>query len=211
MQTLSMLQPNPNLKFDPIKHQYTVFGEPVPWSVTGITSHDMDPKVKAIIDKTKDKWSVRGNTIHECLEAHLTGAAELNAGDYTEWVKPLLEHPLWSQFEAIGVEHRMVSPDRFYAGSIDVLLKGNDKNGEPQTILADLKTLSSKRSPTRSISKQAGAYICLLADVERIQVDKVLGVFSKPGSVEITVEDPQDCIDAWLDCLDAFKKWKPSF
>ena len=66
MQTLSMLQPNPNLKFDPIKHQYTVFGEPVPWSVTGITSYDQDPKVKAIIDKTKHIWEPRGNSFEHC-------------------------------------------------------------------------------------------------------------------------------------------------
>ena len=102
-------------------------------------------------------------------------------------------------------------PDGFYAGSLDCLLRGEDNNGEMVTILADLKTLSSHHSSTRSIARQAGAYIALLCDVEQIHVDRVLGVFSKPGSVEITVEDPQTCLEAWVDCLDLFKNWKPSF
>ena len=171
----------------------------------------MDPKVKAKIDETKHKWEPRGNTVHECLEAHLTGAAELDPGPYGEWVSALLQHPLWERYDCIACEHRMVSPDGFYAGSLDCLLRGEDKNGEMVTILADLKTLSSHHSSTRSIARQAGAYIALLCDVEQIHVDRVLGVFSKPGSVEITVEDPQTCLEAWVDCLDLFKNWKPSF
>ena len=74
-----------------------------------------------------------------------------------------------------------------------------------QTILADLKTLSSHRSQTRSIARQAGAYLCLLEDNHRIFVDKVIGVFSKPGSVEVTVEDPQQCMEAWVVVLICLK------
>ena len=179
--------------------------------MTSICSFDMDPKVKAKIDETKDVWAPRGDTIHACLEAHLTGAAALDPGVYAEWVDPLLQHPLWDRYEVLAVEHRMVSLDGFYAGSLDCLLRGEDKNGEMQTILADLKTLSSHRSQTRSIARQAGAYLCLLGDTHRIFVDKVIGVFSKPGSVEVTIEDPQQCMEAWVDCLDLFKNWKPSF
>ena len=141
----------------------------------------------------------------------MTGEALLDPGPYAEWIDPLLAHPLFKQYEAIAVEHRMVSKDGFFAGSFDALLRGLDKSGKPQTILMDLKTLKHAHSPTRSIAKQAGAYICLLNDNHKILVDRVVGVFSKPGSVEMVVEDPQDCIDAWQDCLVEFRKSLPDW
>ena len=115
------------------------------------------------------------------------------------------------QYEAVAVEHRMVSKDGFFAGSFDGLLRGFSKEGEPITVLMDLKTLKHAGSPTRSIAKQAGAYICLLNDNHKIIVDRVVGVFSKPGSVELVVEDPQDCIDKWHHCLTEFKKTLPDW
>ena len=105
----------------------------------------------------------------------------------------------------------MVSKDGFFAGSFDGLLRGFDKEGKPITVLMDLKSLKHADSKTRSIAKQAGAYICLLNDNHKILVDRVLGVFSKPGSVELVVEDPQDCIDAWQDCLLEFRKSLPDW
>ena len=141
----------------------------------------------------------------------MTGSPLPDFGAYAKWAKPLIAHPLWKQYQAVAVEHRMVSKDGFFAGSFDGLLRGLDKQGNPQTILMDLKTLKHAGSPVRSIAKQAGAYICLLNDNHKILVDRVVGVFSKPGSVELVVEDPQDCIDAWQDCLLEFRKSLPDW
>ncbi len=105
----------------------------------------------------------------------------------------------------------MVSRDGFFAGSFDGLLRGFDRDNQPITVLMDLKTLKHAGSPVRSIAKQAGAYITLLNDNHKIFVDRVVGVFSKPGSVELVVEDPQDCIDAWQDCLLEFRKSLPDW
>ena len=132
-------------------------------------------------------------------------------GAYSDWAKPLIAHPIWKEYQAIAVEHRMVSRDGFFAGSFDGLMRGFDQQGNPNTWLMDLKTLKHAGSPTRSIAKQAGAYICLLNDNHKILVDRVVGVFSKPGSVEMVVEDPQDCIDAWQDCLVEFRKTLPDW
>ena len=203
--------PNPDLAFDPIMHRYRLKGELVPWSVTGITSYNMSPQAEAAIAKDKPNWEPRGNTLHEVLECHLTGRPLPDFGNYSEWAKPLIAHPLFKQYQAVAVEHRMVSKDGFFAGSFDGLLRGFNKDNEPITVLMDLKTLKHAGSPTRSIAKQAGAYITLLNDNHQIFVDRVVGVFSKPGSVELVVEDPQDCIDAWQDCLLEFRKSLPDW
>ena len=141
----------------------------------------------------------------------MTGRPLPDFGAYAAWAEKLIAHPLWKQYEAIAVEHRMVSKDGFFAGSFDGLLRGLDKQGKPITVLMDLKTVKRANSPTRSIAKQAGAYITLLNDNHQIFVDRVVGVFSKPGSVELVVEDPQDCIDAWQDCLLEFRKSLPDW
>ena len=211
MQTLSELRPNPDLFFDAESHRYRFKDIWIPYSVTGITSYGMDGYVQKKIDDTKHIWGPRGDTIHACLEAFLTGAAVLNPGDYAEWVDPLLAHPLWSRFRPLAVEHRMVSKDHFYAGSFDALLHGPDKDGNETTVLVDLKTVAKASTPVRSIAKQAGAYIALLNDNHRVQVDRVIGVFAKPGMVELKVEDPDECLSSWVDHLDYFKSQQPDF
>lgn len=211
MSPLSELKPNPDLFFDAELHRYRVKDTWIPYSVTGICSHGMDPFVKQKIDDTKHVWEPRGNTIHACLEAFLTGAAALSPGDYAEWVDPLLAHPLWQRFHPVAVEHRMVSKDHFFAGSFDALLRGPDKDGNDTTVLVDLKTLARASTPVRSIAKQAGAYIALLNDNHQVHVDRVIAVFSKPGTVDIKVEQPDECLASWVDHLDYFKSQQPDF
>ena len=207
----SRLKPIPNLSFDPVKHQYTYLGKPVQWSTTAICSHDMDPTVYQRIQETKHIWEPRGTTIHNCLEARLNGEPEIDPGDYAEWVEPLLDHPLWKRYAPIAVEHRMVSSCGTYAGSLDSLLRGRDRDGKEQTLLVDLKTLSSARGRPRSIARQAGSYITMLNDRHKIAVDRVIGVFSMPGRVELKVEEPADCLAAWQDCLEKFHLFKPEW
>ena len=95
-----------------------------------------------------------------------------------------------------------------YAGSLDCLLAGEDKNGEMRRSL-----LTSRPCPAiqrhEAIDSQLGAhYLHAFSDNHRILSTWSLVVFSKPGSVEMTVEDPQQCLEAWVDCLDLFKNFK---
>lgn len=206
------LKPNPDLQFFEDLHRYWIPSKKtwVPYSVTKICSFDMSKEARVNIERTKDNWEPRGNAIHAALEAFLKGEETLESGDYADWIDPLVSHPLWEKYKPIAIEHRMVSRDGYYAGSLDCLLEGPDKDGNTITVLADLKTLSSARSKTRSIARQAGGYISMLND-QGVHVDKVLGIFAKPNGTELRVEDPADCLVKWCDALDCFKALRPDF
>ena len=209
--------PNPNLRFDEPSHRYSTLNpqtkewELVPWSVTGITSHGMSQLAREAIEKDKPNWEPRGRLLHQFVENLWTGRPLPDVGIYKPWSDALQAHPIFKTYEAVAVEHRMVSKDGFFAGSFDALVRGVSKSGDPLTILIDLKTLKHENSPTRSCAKQFGAYTTLLNDAHHVYVDKCVGVFSRPGSVELVVEDPQDCIDAWQDCLLEFRKSLPDW
>ena len=203
--------PNPDLTFDPVLHRYRLKGELVPWSVTGITSHNMSQLAREAIEKDKPNWEPRGRLLHQFVENLWTGRPLPDVGIYKPWSDALQAHPIFKTYEAVAVEHRMVSKDGFFAGSFDALVRGVSKAGDPLTILIDLKTLKHEHSPTRSCAKQFGAYTTLLNDAHHVYVDKCVGLFSRPGSVELVVEDPQDCIDKWQHCLTEFKKTLPDW
>ena len=46
---------------------------------------------------------------------------ELLDGPYDEWVRPLLEYPLWETFEPIALEYSVCDIRRGIGGSLDVL------------------------------------------------------------------------------------------
>ena len=137
------------------------------------------------------------------LEQHLLGAASANPGDYSEWVDPLLSHQIWTKYKkTIACEHRMWGKTAgiVYAGSCDFIVTDGTR-----VILGDLKTLSSHNSKTRDISPQLGAYVNALNQRHQLQVDKCIGVFAKPGSVEFTVYEPDDCVDKWTQAVEDYK------
>ena len=77
---------------------------------------------------------------------------ELLGGPYDEWVKPLLEYPLWETFEPIALEYSVCDLRRNIGGSLDVL--GWDHLLDVMVLL-DLKTLG-RSSRTYSTRDTAG-------------------------------------------------------
>ena len=163
------------------------------------------------IGETKHIWGPRGDTVHASAEAFLLGKPMPDPGAYSDWIDPLVKNPIWKRFTPIAIELRMVSPDRFFTGAFDCLLEGPDKDGNTIRVLADFKTLSKPHSPTRKLARQLGSYCSLLIDTHQLSVSKCMGIFCRPGSVELTVEEPDDCLGAWVDCLDTFRKSLPDW
>ena len=75
-------------------------------------------------------------------------------GPYDEWVRPLLEYPLWETFEPIALEYSVCDLRRGIGGSLDVL--GWDHLLDVMVLL-DLKTLG--RSSRTSTHAQLGGYL----------------------------------------------------
>ena len=209
------LQPIPDLTFDPELHRYTYKGKPLPWSATKICSWDMDPKVLTRIMETKHIWEPRGNQIHLCLEQFLSGEAQPDPGKYKAWVDPLLAHPFWSQFPVVlGSEYRVVDKQfEFFAGSIDCIVQGLSLRGERSTVLADLKTkqTAQKTSPEKHC-RQLGAYIYMLSTCQpKLVIDDCAILTAMPGRTVVDHLNPTECLDEFMDCLEAFKAWKPDW
>ena len=70
---------------------------------------------------------------------------ELLGGPYDEWVRPLLEYPLWETFEPIALEYSVCDLRRNIGGSLDVL--GWDHLLD--VMVLDLKTLGRPAAPTQ--------------------------------------------------------------
>jgi len=200
------LPPIPNLEFFPDSHRYVHKNRLIPWSVTKITSHDKSQAELDAIWKRRSEWQLRGNTVHACLEAFLKGEAQLNPGKYAEWVEPLLEHRLWRDYGCIASEHRMVSPCGLVAGSCDAVLSNGTK-----TLLVDLKTVSSASRSPYSTDRQMGAYTWLLNANHKLYVDHCVTVWAAPGSVRLTVAEPDACYAAWDACFEQFKLKQEAF
>ena len=45
--------------------------------------------LKQRIEETRHEWEPRGNHCHLWLEHFLTGAAEVDSGEYKDWIDPL--------------------------------------------------------------------------------------------------------------------------
>ena len=148
MYRVKWLKPLP-IHFDPEAHQYTwkPTGEVMSHSVTTILRASKDPKTLQIFEDTKHIWAPRGTHVHSCLERFLQGTPmdELLGGPYDEWVRPLLEYPLWETFEPIALEYSVCDLRRNIGGSLDVL--GWDHLLDVMVLL-DLKTWAAPAAPT---------------------------------------------------------------
>ena len=121
-------------------HTWRPTGEVMSHSVTTILRAGKDPKTLQIFEDTKHIWAPRGTHVHSCLEQFLRGTPmdDLLGGPYDEWVRPLLEYPLWETFEPIALEYNVCDLRRNIGGSLDVL--GWDHLLDVMVLL-DLKTL----------------------------------------------------------------------
>jgi len=194
------LVPIKDLQFFEAEHRYLFKGQWVNASVTQICSFDKSPLAIAQIMACKHEWEPRGNTVHACLEAFLKGQELPPHDDYTDWVEPLLAHPLWQQYRCVASELRMVSPDGAFAGSCDAVLGDDD-----EAILVDLKTQSTASKRPYSTDRQLGAYAWLLEKNYGLQVARCVTVWSKPGVVSLSTTETDTAVQAWLDAYDAWQ------
>lgn len=197
-----MLEPLP-LHFDEEAHKYQWLptGQWLPYSVTGVKGAGMLPKQRKAIDSTKHLWEPRGLTVHSALETYLLGEAQLDPGDYAEWIDPLLDHPFWDRVTPVAVEHRLCDLKHGIGGSCDALVQDKE-NGK--LLLLDLKTQSSIKSGCYSTDAQMGGYLSMLIDHYQLDVAECITVWARPGKTFITRAKPDDCLSAWVDALDLF-------
>jgi hypothetical protein len=202
MYRVKWLKPLP-IDFDPEAHQYTwtPTGEVMSHSVTTILRAGKDPRTLQIFEDTKHIWAPRGTYVHSCLEQFLQGrpAEELMGGPYDDWVKPLLEYPLWETFEPIALEYSVCDLRRNIGGSLDVL--GWDHLLDVMVLL-DLKTLG-RSSRTYSTHAQLGGYLSMLIDHHKLVVDECLTMWASKGEAHLgDRQSPTECLEKWEDAYD---------
>ena len=209
-----MLEPIADLVFypDPL-HRYMYKGNWLARSVTQVLSHDMPAATRARIDATKDGpdgWLIRGNTVHACLENFLLHGDPGDVGDFSDWVTPLLAHPLFKDAEVLAAEYSVCSPSKSLGGQFDALLR----TAKGKTVLCDLKTVSSKPAAAsrKPADGQLGSYAAMLIDHHpTITIDACLTVVAGPGITTVKTSDPSACISAFLDAWDVYNLLQPDF
>ena len=205
-----MLEPIPGLVFHEAIHRYRLFDQWLARSVTAVVGHDMPPKTREHIDATKDVWLPRGLAAHAALEAHLLGDPQPDPGDYSDWITPLLAHPLWKDAEVLAVEYRLCDARKSIGGSFDFLLR----TARGSVVLGDLKTVQTvpavkSRKPATT---QLGAYLAMAIDHHpQLTIDKCVTFVAGPGATNVIANDPDECLSAWIDCWDIYRSSLPDF
>ena len=212
-----MLDPLPIL-FEEESHRY--LWEPTQtWmtdSVTSVTGFDMPEKKRLAIEAHKHKWAPRGTAVHAALENFFNEEVFDKVKiipqyhDYEAWINPLLDHPfIRDHFEPIAVEYRVCDLKNTIGGTLDAL--GVDKR-TGNKVLIDLKTQSSARANTYNTDQQLGAYLSMLIDHHAMKIDECRTVWSRPEKTYVgEIQDPDQCLEAWVDKLDLFKMTKEAF
>jgi hypothetical protein len=191
------------IDFDEEAHSYRwqPTGERMMLSVTKVLAASKDPKVLRTFERTKSTWAPRGTYVHAALEQFLKGrpAEELIGKKYNEYVQPLLEYPMWQNFEPIALEYRVCDLRRNIGGSLDVL--GYDHLMD-RMVLLDLKTLGKSGKPY-STDAQLGGYLSMLIDHHKLVVDECLTMWSESGEAHLgECQPPTRCLEAWEDAYD---------
>ena len=134
-----------HLKLDPLpmyrdeeRHQYwwEPTGEWLAFSTTQIASQK-SPEALANIERYRHIWQPRGEKVHWCLQQRMLGEKNPDAGDYEEWVTPLLENEYSANFEPWAVEYMLADLEKSVGGQFDLL--GYDHTLQ-KLVLIDLKT-----------------------------------------------------------------------
>jgi len=176
-------------------------------TVTGVVGAKLSPDALANIMRYKDGpkgWAARGQQIHNALEGYLKGEPIEFAEHWTDWVDPMLDCELFRDAKVIATEYRLCDAKKSMGGSFDFLLKTS--TGE--IVLGDLKTVGSKsKARTRGpATDQLGGYLAMLIDHHpAVHVNKCVTVVAGPNECRVIREDPDDCIEAWLDSWDRYK------
>lgn len=207
---MSLLRPIDGLRFYPEWHRYSLNGQWLAQSVTGVVGHDMPAKTRERIDATRHEWEPRGNTVHAALEAALLGQEQPDPGAYGEWITPLLANPLFKDTEILAVEYRLCDERKSLAGSFDFLLR----TARGTVVLGDLKTVGSAPAAKsrKPATEQLGAYLAMLIDHHpTLTIGKCVTVVAGPGVTRVVANEPDECLGAWVDCWDRYQLLQPDF
>ena len=202
---MKRLSPLP-IDFDEEAHRYTwrPTGERMMLSVTGVLSAGKSKQTLSTFARTKHVWAPRGTFVHACLESFLKGTQleELANGKYSDYVRPLLEYPMWEHFEPLALEYRVCDLRRNIGGSLDVL--GYDHRMD-RMVLLDLKTLGKGGRPY-STDAQLGGYLSMLIDHHKLVVDECLTMWAASGEAHLgECQPPAQCLEAWEHAYDIWQ------
>jgi len=224
MKTIELLKPLP-IKRDEERHQYfnTETNQWLSYSTTGVCN-ELTEEAKENIEKYRFMWQPRGETVHECLQESMLGSGEIKAGEYWDWVEPLLSHELFTHFELMAVELMMSIPDKSVGGQLDLL--GYDTKTK-QIRLIDLKTKGKysydikKRGKDGMIyikdldmywkepyltDKQLGCYVEMLKINYDIVPDVCNTIWAYEGRCILNNDQPTErCREAWQEAWEKFE------
>jgi len=224
MKTIELLKPLP-IKRDEERHQYfnTETNQWLSYSTTGVCN-ELTEEAKENIEKYRFMWQPRGETVHECLQESMLGSGEIKAGEYWDWVEPLLSHELFTHFEPMAVELMMSIPDKSVGGQLDLL--GYDTKTK-QIRLIDLKTKGKysydikKRGKDGMIyikdldmywkepyltDKQLGCYVEMLKINYDIVPDVCNTIWAYEGRCILNNDQPTErCREAWQGAWEKFE------
>ena len=191
------------ISFDEKLHRYTwtPTGEVMAFSVTEIVGFGKDARAMANIEATKHIWEPRGVKVHGAMEAFAKGAdpESLLGTEYDDWIKPLIEHPIWEFSEVLASEFRLCDRRRSIGGSFDLLLWDTITES---TILVDLKTQSRSGRPY-STDAQLGGYLAMAIDQLGLVVDQCCTLWCKPGETKLGEDQrPARCLEEWEAAFD---------
>ena len=195
MKTIELLKPLP-IKRDEERHQYfnTETNQWLSYSTTGVCN-ELTEEAKENIEKYRFMWQPRGETVHECLQESMLGSGEIKAGEYWDWVEPLLSHELFTHFEPMAVELKMSLPDKSVGGQLDLL--GYDTKTK-QIRLIDLKTKGKYSYDIKKRGKDGMIYIKDLDMYwkEPYLTDKQLGCYVEMLKINYDIV-PDVCNTIW--------------
>ena len=195
MKTIELLKPLPICRHEET-HRYLnkETNEWLAYSTTEVCS-ELTEEAKENIEKYRLTWQPRGETVHECLQESMLGNGEIKAGEYWDWVEPLLSHELFTHFEPMAVELMMSIPDKSVGGQLDLL--GYDTKTK-QIRLIDLKT---KGKYSYDIKKRKKDGLLYLKDMdmywkEPYLTDKQLGCYVQMLKINYNIV-PDVCNTIW--------------
>jgi hypothetical protein len=118
----------------------------------------------------------------------------LRAGDYRDWIEPLLAHPHWRQVTVIASERPTCCLIRNLAGTYDT---GYIQHASGLRVLADLKTLSAPNSSSYCTRAQLGGYMALEA-TWGVNYDAGQTIWARPGETRFSpLYSREECLAAW--------------
>ena len=224
MKTIELLKPLPICRHEET-HRYLnkETNEWLAYSTTEVCN-ELTEEAKENIEKYRDVWQPRGETVHECLQESMLGSGEIKAGDYWDWVEPLLSHELFTHFEPMAVELMMSIPDKSVGGQLDLL--GYDTKTK-QIRLIDLKTKGKYSYDIKkrfkdgllylkdmdmywkepySTDKQLGCYVQMLKINYDIVPDVCNTIWAYEGKCILNIDQPtKRCEAAWQGAWEKFE------